>query len=490
MTEPGAMSVVGTPTSVQNGYTVGCYGSTGSASAIAIGGTGSISYYWSHGILGNFSGQIPSGSYVVMATDSNGCNAVDTITMNQPTALAASSSVISNFNGYSISCNGASDASLVVLANGGVGNYTYLWNQGGANDTLQGVPAGTYSVTVTDGNGCTKAVSKTVVEPMALNALASPYTNFNFYNVSCSGASDGKARVVANGGVGMKTYSWSTNPAQNTQIASNLTEGSYFVQVTDANGCQVLDTVTLIEPDPLAFTSSVEEANCYDESNGAISVSVTGGISNTYLINWGNGIYNPQIAGLHSGWHPFILLDANGCGFTDSVFVGQPNPLEILIDTIPPTCLSSYNGEVYIMAQGGSPGYYYYLDGAQNNGHVAGLGTEGIYLKVMDDHGCDTTVYYEMPPLYEPCLFIPNVFTPNNNGENDTWKIRGFAWQTGFTLRVLNSQGAQVYYAESGTDVEWDGTYRGIPAPMGDYYYILESVSSNETYYGTVTILR
>jgi len=490
MTEPMSMTVAGTPTNIQNGYAINCFGGTGSASALASGGIGTISYSWSHGVLGSFSGQIPVGSYYVTASDSNGCTAVDTLTLTQPTSLAANSTIVSNFNGYSISCHGASDASLVVLATGGVGNYTYAWNQGGTNDTLQGVPAGTYSVTVTDGNGCTKTVSKTVVEPLALNAVASPYTNFNFYNVSCHGAIDGKARVVATGGVGMKTYVWNTTPSQSTQIASNLGAGTYYVQVQDANGCQVLDTTSLIEPDPLAFSSSVEDANCYDESNGAITVNITGGISNTYLIHWGNGIYNPQIAGLHSGWHPFSVLDANGCGFTDSVFVGQPTPLEILIDTIPATCMNSNNGEVYIMAQGGSPGYQYYLDGAQNNGHVTGLGTDGIYLKVMDSHGCDTTVYYEMPPLYEPCLFIPNVFTPNDNGENDTWKIRGFAWQTGFTLRVFNSQGTQVYYAESGTDVEWDGIVRGVPAPMGDYYYILESVASNETYYGTVTILR
>jgi len=490
MIAPPPMSVVSTPTNIQNGFTNSCFGSTGSATAIATGGTGAISYSWSTGILGAFSGQIPAGTYYVTASDSNGCTAVDTLTLTQPTPLTATSNIVSNYNGYSISCNGASDASIAAIAAGGVGNYTYSWNQGGTNDTLVGVPAGVYTVTVTDGNGCTKTATKTVVEPLALNAVASPYTNFNFYNVSCHGATDGKARVVATGGVGLKTYSWSTTPSQSTQIASNLEAGTYYVQVEDANGCTTLDTTTLIEPDPLAFSSSVEDANCYDESNGAISVSITGGISNTYLVNWGNGIYNPQIAGLHSGWHPFSVLDANGCGFTDSVFVGQPTPLEILIDTIPATCMNSYDGEVYIMAQGGSPGYQYYLDDVQNNGHVTGLGTEGIYLKVMDSHGCDTTVYYEMPPLYEPCLFIPNVFTPNDNGENDTWRIRGFAWQTGFTLRVFNGQGAQVYYAESGTDVEWDGTINGIPAPMGDYYYILESISSNETYYGTVTILR
>ena len=490
MIAPPQMSVVSTPTNIQNGFTNICFGSTGSATAIATGGTGAISYSWSTGILGAFSGQIPAGTYYVTASDSNGCTAVDTLTLTQPTPLTATSNIVSNYNGYSISCNGASDASIAAIAAGGVGNYTYSWNQGGTNDTLVGVPAGVYTVTVTDGNGCTKTATKTVVEPLALNAVASPYTNFNFYNVSCHGATDGKARVVATGGVGLKTYSWSTTPSQSTQIASNLEAGTYYVQVEDANGCTTSDTTTLIEPDPLAFSSSVEDANCYDESNGAISVSITGGISNTYLVNWGNGIYNPQIAGLHSGWHPFSVLDANGCGFTDSVFVGQPTPLEILIDTIPATCMNSYDGEVYIMAQGGSPGYQYYLDDVQNNGHVTGLGTEGIYLKVMDSHGCDTTVYYEMPPLYEPCLFIPNVFTPNDNGENDTWRIRGFAWQTGFTLRVFNGQGAQVYYAESGTDVEWDGTINGIPAPIGDYYYILESISSNETYYGTVTILR
>src|SRR5207244_1272537 len=155
-----------------------------------------------------------------------------------PTAVAANGSNVSN-----VSCNGGGNGSVTVAANGGIPGYNYAWSPAGGNSlTANNLPAGTYTVTVTDNNGCSITSTAVITEPTLLVANSSQLTS-----LSCFGGSNASAVAAGNGGTPAYNYSWS--PAGgNSATANNLSAGNYTVAVTDANGCAVTTTVTITEP--------------------------------------------------------------------------------------------------------------------------------------------------------------------------------------------------------------------------------------------------
>jgi len=138
---------------------------------------------------------------------------------------------------------------------------------------------------------------------------------------------------------------------------------------------------------------------------------------------------------------------------------------------------------------GGTPGYNYFLNGNAFTGSIQGLGTDSLRILAVDFNNCDTLFVIAMPPVRDPCIFIPNWFTPNGNGEEDIWLIEGFEYGQ-LKLRIFNVYGQQLYYTESQNYVPWDGTYHGKALPNGDYYYVIESENYFSQYTGYVTILR
>ena len=131
-----------------------------------------------------------AGTYTVTVTDDNSCTATETVTITEPTALLLSSTQIN------VSCNGGSDGSIDLSVAGGTAPYTYSWNDAASSTTqdIGSLPAGTYSVSVTDDNGCTANLSATVAEPTVL-ALTSTQNN-----VSCNGGTDGSIDLSVSGG--------------------------------------------------------------------------------------------------------------------------------------------------------------------------------------------------------------------------------------------------------------------------------------------------
>lgn len=164
-------------------------------------------------------------------------------------------------------------------------------------------------------------------------------------------------------------------------------------------------------------------------------------------------------------------------------------PLSIELDTIHPTCINSFDGELNIVAMGGTPGYNYFLNGNGFTGSIQGLGTDSLRILAVDFNNCDTVFVIAMPPVRDPCIFIPNWFSPNGNSEEDTWLIDGFEYGE-LTLKIFNVFGQELYRTESTNYTPWDGTFNGKSLPAGDYYYVITSALLNNNYTGYVTILR
>jgi len=443
---------------------------------------------WSTGQLGDtvVSTILNSGYVSFTTTNAYGCNIVDSLYIPIPPALTNTASVTSSFNGYGVSCNGSSNGTASVTASGGVGPYTYAWTGGSTASTASGLSAGSYTVTVTDANGCTSQSTVTVTQPTALTSTASVTSSFNGYGVSCNGSSNGTASVTASGGVGPYTYAWTGGSTAST--ASGLSAGSYTVTVTDANGCTSQSTVVVSEPSAISYSSIITDASCYHFSDGRIEVNAIGG-AGVLSIQWADGGTSAVMDNLSAGIYAFIITDQNGCSIADSIEISQPEPLEIITDTLKVTCVNTNDGQINIMAYGSNGTFTYYLNDAVFSGIADGL-SNGLYrVKVEDVLGCDTVFTISMDPLYEPCVSIPNWFSPDGNGENDTWRIRGIEYES-LEVRVFTINGIEVYRSKSANYQPWDGTHNGLQLPTGDYYYVIQSNGNFETYSGYVTILR
>ncbi|SIQ71606.1 SprB repeat-containing protein, partial [Chryseobacterium indoltheticum] len=225
---------------------VSCNGGTnGTATVTASGGIGPYTYSWSPsgGTAATATG-LAAGNYTVTITDIIGCTTTATATITQPTAISGTT-VVTN-----IACNGGSTGAINLTPTGGSAPYTFNWGGGITTEDRTGLSAGTYTVTITDANGCSGTVTATVTQPTAMSATVSQT------NVSCNSGSNGTAGIVVAGGTAPYTYSWS--PSGGTAAtATGLLAGTYTVTVTDANACTLTRTVTITQPTAISGTTVV-----------------------------------------------------------------------------------------------------------------------------------------------------------------------------------------------------------------------------------------
>lgn len=204
-----------------------------------------------------------------------------------------------------VGCAGAANGEIQSMGNNGIGMYTYLWDPSAASQTTStatGLSAGTYMLTVTDSIGCSTVATLTLLDPPTMN-LTSTSTNVN-----CNGDNDGSAVATTTGGIPGYTYLWSNG--QMTNQLMNAVAGTYTVSVTDANGCELTNTVTLTEP-----TTAVV-ANVTDNGDGTATAGVTGGLA-PYTYQWDPSTGNQTTVtatGLTTGNIYYVVVtDANGC---------------------------------------------------------------------------------------------------------------------------------------------------------------------------------
>ncbi|MFS0491569.1 T9SS type A sorting domain-containing protein [Leadbetterella byssophila] len=305
-------------------------GSNGSATITATGGTAPYTYSWSHDNSTNASATgLAAGTYTVTVTDANQVTRTVSVTITQPAPLVASSGTITHVYAY-----GASTGSATVTVNGGTAPYTYSWS-GSASTmaTANILAAGTYTVTVTDANGCTTSQSFTITQPAsALQASISAQTN-----VSCNGGTNGSAKVTATGGTAPYTYSWSPT-CGTSATASGLAAGTYSATVTDANGISTSAQVTITQPQTLTLSSSVTPALTCGGNSGTAAVVATGGTA-PYTYLWSNNATTSSVSGLLSGTYSVLVTDAGGCSSSTSVVITEPTPIAASITVNGPTQL-------------------------------------------------------------------------------------------------------------------------------------------------------
>ena len=279
-------------------YTASCGGtSIGTGTSMTVSPNSTTTYY----VRGE-GGCITAGS----------CKAV-TVVVNSVSA--------STFVDSMVSCNGYTDGGATASATGGTNPYTYAWSNASTTASITGVVAGTYTVTITDANGCTDTAQVTLSEPAILVASATVNQIIN-----CNDETQGQVIASASGGTAPYTYLWNTGGTAALETA--LGGGSYNVTITDANGCTDVAQVTLSEPAILVAATSVDNnVTCYWNTDGGATASATGGTT-PYTYAWNTGDTEVSITGLATGTYSVTITDANGCTDTESVTINLTNALE------------------------------------------------------------------------------------------------------------------------------------------------------------------
>lgn len=285
--------------------TVSCFGGNNGATTVTMAGTAPYTFVWSNGATTASITGLTAGIYTVSATNADGCFNVAVDTIEQPTVLANSFSVTP------ATCSGTNGTATATVS-GGTAPYTYLWSNLQTTAGATGLSAGTYSLAVTDANGCTFAATTTVTLVPFVTSTASTPTK-------CAGSSDGVATsVVTSGGTPPYTYAWSSG--QTTQVATGIGAGTYTVVTTDAVGCSTTKTVTVTSPAAVVASSTSQPATYPNFNNGTATGSATGGNA-PYTYVWSNGVTAQTITGLSTGNYTVCVTDNFGCSACDTVNV-------------------------------------------------------------------------------------------------------------------------------------------------------------------------
>ena len=469
---------------------VTCFGGNdGSIDLTVTGTSGPWTYLWSNGFTTQDISNLTVGVYKVTVSDNIGCTAVgiDSIVIAQPADLALTQ-VTQN-----VSCFGGNNGSITVTAIGGVPTYVYAWSSGQNTAQISNLTIGSFNITVTDAHNCTETLSNILVTQPALLTVSTVANQ-----VSCPGFSDGSVIATAVGGTPAYNYNW--NPAApNSAIDANIPAGVYNVTVTDANSCTATSTNTVIELPGIVLNANVHNVLCDPLHNGFIDLSAQT-FNPPASYHWSNGATTQDIFSLYIGVYAVTITDANNCSvdtsFTvlnDSAFTLVATPHETVIDLGNSVDIIAVTGGGTLANIIWTPSEFLSC-GDCLNPNASPVNSIYYIATATSDSGCVASdkVVITVVPDYN--IFIPNVFTPNGDGNNDFFEVFGNkkAWKQ-FEVQVFNRWGEKVY--ESGDmNFKWDGIYKGQPSPQSVYVYQIHLVYldnyTDKLYKGSVTLVR
>jgi len=486
-----------------NGYQVSCSGGQ-NGEILALnpsGGVPGYTYLWSRTDNPSWSDTtetpsgIPADTLTVQVWDMNNCLYTDTIVLHEPTLL-----MVDTILSREISCNATNDGSARVFVLGGVIPYSYLWDDPLSTtiDTVINLELGWYNVLITDANGCTINDSIEIREPDPVIAQFTIISQEWYHGemISCAGAADGAVWAQASGGRQPYTYEWLGTITMNDTIFG-LAAGTHQVRIEDEGGCDTIMSVTLTEPYPLNAVGIIERnASCYNLNDGKINLEPRGGVS-PYVYRWTSeslpaDLTTEDIENLYAGMYNLTLQDMNYCHLDTSFIISEPDELlaEIIVDTIP-FCPDSYDGMIHVNVTGGTEPYdIWWIAQNTNDAVLYNLG-EGVYVVQVDDqNNCGLVgASVELNSNANNCLEIPTAISPNDDGKNDVWEIRGMEFYSDAIIDIYNRWGDLIFRSDRGYNKKFDGMYRGRHLPVDSYHFIINLNNGSKPILGNITII-
>ncbi len=475
-----------------------CFGlNNGQIVPTVLGGTAPFDYVWSTGWTNRIISNIEAGDYTLIVTDRNNCTEIGDYSLTDPLQIT-----FENISLTDASCFGYNDGFVTITASGGTGTYEYSNDNG---TTYQTSPdfitlfAGDYTLMVKDDNDCESTDSLvTIDQPEGIDIVSE-----EVQDILCSGDNDGVITIVASGGAGNLLYSINdgVDYFDNNGLFSDLMGGNYYVKVKDADNCEMSGSIlTVIEPDTLIILSEeIQNITCNGYNDGTITIVASGG-TGTLLYSFNNGTdyydNSGSFTSLTEGNYNIKVKDANNCETTGSMLtVIEPDILTI--DTSSVVHMSYIqNGTIILGFSGGTEPITYILipettDSLTNNtGQFDDLVAGNYTIYALDNNVCiSNSINIQILSPDDNVIIIYDAFSPNNDTKNDVWNIGNIDLFSECVVKIFNSWGVAVFNSK-GYDEPWDGKHDGKDLPAGTYYYIIDLGGENETYTGTVNIVK
>ncbi len=349
----------------------------GQAQVKVAGGKSPYTYKWDNGTTTPLAKNLSAGTHAITVTDANGCTSFASFTVGENIATMG---VIIRQVGI-INCNGQATASLRTDITGGKGPYSYLWSSGQNTAQIEGLKAGTYTVTVTDVVGTKFMATATVAEPAPITVTATADAP------ASTNGSDGKASTKVSGGTGAYTYAWDNGEI--TSKVLKLNAGNHTVTVTDAAGCTATASVAIRE-NILGLEVTIEKmiaVKCVGGREASIKATVTGG-KPPYAYAWSNNATTSTVTDLGDGLYTLTVTDAAGQSATSVTTIAAPQPLVVTVKADQPASANKQDGKATVAVTGGSGKYTYAWDSGELTPKALALGAGTHTITVTDENGC------------------------------------------------------------------------------------------------------
>ncbi|HAA13332.1 MAG TPA: hypothetical protein DCE41_17235 [Cytophagales bacterium] len=398
-----------------NGWNITCRDSaTGTIDVTGGGGTGSLRYVWDIDVNDTASvasvSNLPAGDYTLTVIDSFGCTESETYTLDEPFALQAEVDTL-----IDISCFGIVDGTIDLEVADGTMPYSYLWSNGDNTRDVAGLAKGTYSVGVTDANGCfTEVTNLSIAEPFPLDISVVQKTD-----VACFDETTGELIMGPTGGTGAVEYSFDGVTYTPTDTLGNLVDSTYLIWGQDARGCIDLTTATIGQPSaPLVATIIEENTSLCGDFNGSAEVQATGG-NGSYVYGWksvtGDTVVGDSTALLQSvlgGDYRVTVTDARNCLATDVATIGSIESPVVTIAGIDSTaCDYTRDGGAQLNVTGAGPFAYLWSNGdTRMSPDTLSPGDHNVV--VTDTNACETEIALNVPAPQPLALTLDSLFHP------------------------------------------------------------------------------
>lgn len=419
---------------------------------------------------------LAAGTYTVLI-QSIGHPACDTLVSILITEPAPLLTVITAING---DCSDGI-SSVSILASGGIGPYSYQWNNGDTNSVISNINSGLYTVSVQDNNACISIDSAFVFSPEH-----APDFTYNIEEPSCFNFND--ASIHINTSIGDSVvYSWIPSISF-TDSAINLSAGNYSLQMhVYSSPCDTSINFTIKNPVPVVISVNAVDETCL-EANGSIAVSIISGRIPVALM-WSNGSSNSLIDNLSAGNYSLTVTDSAGCEFYSDTFINNVGAVffSLFQDT---TVEEGKEVSLYIIGLSADSvvwSTHEHADTIQIN-----ASNNQLYSVCMYDKSCMRCDTVTVNVLYHSRVFLPTAFSPNQDGTNDIFKVHVQNAELQ-SFEIFSRWGEKIFSAidaQSG----WNGMYKELPQPVGVYVYVVKYFDKlsniDKVIYGNVSLIR
>lgn len=430
--------------------------------------------------------ELPVGTYYVRVQSEDCTVLSEEILIEEPAPLEVNPTI------NNITCNGAEDGSVLLDVQGGAGDYQFAispnLNQFVDENSFDELSPGDYMVIVQDGNGCFELIEFTLTEPEELTMSTTTTDEI------CFESNDGTATVQISGGTAPYYTSLDSNADSDFvegQLAyEGLASGTHVVFVRDANGCEITEVFEIASGVNLAGEAEVLY-QC--DENGAASNTVQ-------IVFEDDTVYGDVIFGLDTddpdqmqldsyfenlsgGTHQITVLHSNGCVNTFEFEITIFDPLTLELD-------DRNINRIKAFAEGGDGDYTYSINGGSEtyDSEFQITATDTYSVTVTDGNGCSITqeIFMEFIDVE-----IPNFFTPDADGQNDTWAPKNIEQYPNIFIKIFDRYGRNLFQFKGNQDA-WNGEYQLKGLPTGDYWYIirLNGVEDRREFVGHFTLYR